>query len=253
MRSAGSDTESWEREYTSEGKRLAFITDTHHASPTRVKLIENWLNACRQRIAASTAWNQATIDSPLQYVSYALKASNESPPTNWFIELIKAACAVTFEARYSFQMFTICLIPIEPLGPWIQVLLSRFMRAYATDGGFGTTWPGLRPKPSGRSTAQQVTYMQETNTWISATTPMDANAKIELACRTAYRIAPGPSNRKGLTSEAALTSASRNKSPLSKRLPKPAGLLRKTARVSLDGIRTSSKGWTRRMRMPKNS
>jgi hypothetical protein len=83
-------------------------------------------------------------------------------------------------------MFTICIIAIEPLGPWIEVILGRFMRAYATDGGFGTTWPGLCPRLAGSSTGQQITYMEETNTWIEANTPIDANAKIEVARCTAY-------------------------------------------------------------------
>jgi hypothetical protein len=78
MRSANSDAEPWKCEYSSEGKRLALLTETHHASPARVKLIEKWLNACRQRIADIAACNQATIEPPLQYVSYTLKASNES-------------------------------------------------------------------------------------------------------------------------------------------------------------------------------
>jgi hypothetical protein len=71
----------------------------------------------------------------------------------------------------------------------MEAVLSRFMRAYATDGGFSISWAGISTKRLGlpdHSKAERQAFFEDTITWIKANTPLDQNAKTELGRRKAY-------------------------------------------------------------------
>jgi hypothetical protein len=183
--------ESWTLGETKKGKRFALAADGHEVSPERVKQLEKWVLACNRRIDRCTS---TTMEPPMQYVGYAVnldpqKAQHGGSSTSWFTELVQAACKVLFGTKYGFHMLSICLVPNEQLGPWAEVVLSRFLRAYATDGGFSIAWAGISTKRLGlsnHSKAERQAFWQDTKTWIEANTPVDQNAKTELSRRKAY-------------------------------------------------------------------
>jgi hypothetical protein len=184
----------WTMEDSVKGKRHFLETDASEISVPRVKLVKTWCHAISERLALCTATNSTTLQTPLQYIGYALdatkrKVQHEGSSTSWFTELVKAACKVLFGDKYNFSFLVICLIEDEALGPWVEAILSRFMRAYATDGGFSIAWAGISTRSLGlgnMSLPDRQQFWGKMTAWIEAETPIMANIKKETTRRKAY-------------------------------------------------------------------
>jgi hypothetical protein len=176
-----------------KGKRYFLETDASEISVPRVKLVRAWCQAINERLKHCNTSGK-TLEPPLQYVGYALnaqkrQAQHDGSSTSWFTELVKAACKVLFGDKYAFTFHVVCLIDNEIIGPWTEAILSRFMRAYATDGGFSIAWAGVSTKSLGLGNwnpSERQQYWARMTEWVAKETPLYANIKLETTRRRGY-------------------------------------------------------------------
>ncbi|CAI6340678.1 unnamed protein product [Periconia digitata] len=187
------DDNEWNSVMTDDGYRFYLQGDTTFTkSSEKASVVGHWAKAVQSHIDEAKRTGSAKIASLAlgQYVGYCLDAKarekqhggGRGSSTSWLSKLFLAVCEVKWPQKYAFKFLVICMIFSEYTGPWMEVLLSRFMRAYYVDGGFSIAWAGISTSSLGftkLSSKERSEYWKDKSDWVNQHTQMKANGLSE--------------------------------------------------------------------------
>ncbi|KAI8941321.1 hypothetical protein NX059_002548 [Plenodomus lindquistii] len=187
-------SQSWTIDDSRRGLRRHLQTDTTDFSESRAKTLRAWIAAGRARIRRCR--NMGTrLNPPIQHVGYVPNSKdrmigNEGRNSaNWLSLLAIDICQTQWPDKYSLKYFVICLLFDEPMAPFSETILTRFLRAYIVDGGLSIDWAGesiASLELPDMTAEEERDFWNDKQDYIRQNTDYDANVKKEHRCRMAY-------------------------------------------------------------------
>lgn len=183
------DDACWFLEDSKNGIRRHLQTGANESSHNRTQCLRAWIAAGRARI--NYCRNQGIgLAPPMQYVGYAMNANGHESRDSacWLSLLVSDICAVRWPGLYSLKFYVICLITDQFDGLFCEIVFSRFLRAYAVNGGLNIDWAGkITPDLSlpTKSDVERLSFWTDKQEWVRMNTDYEAKVHAELKRRSA--------------------------------------------------------------------